>query len=84
MVWRKLLYCIIINKQNTLIENDHIIWEVVADKIMDVVRITSEGNLIDSFKKILVARNLDKHIEGMRIQNMARLYHSDKWEIIKI
>ncbi|MBW3702593.1 hypothetical protein C2U27_20365, partial [Bacillus aerophilus] len=53
----------------------HIIREAVGDGIVDVVKVASEDNLADPFTKTLVARNFDKHVEGMGLRCMTSLLH---------
>ncbi|KAA3461793.1 gag/pol protein [Gossypium australe] len=53
----------------------HIIMEVVADKIMDVVKVTSKDNLMDPFMKTLLDKSFEKHVESIIIWNMTYLLH---------
>ncbi|KAH1114076.1 hypothetical protein J1N35_007454, partial [Gossypium stocksii] len=55
------------------IRKHHIIREAIADEIIDIVKIASENNLANSFTKTLLARNYEKHIKSMEIQNMTHL-----------
>ncbi|KAA3464018.1 gag/pol protein [Gossypium australe] len=52
----------------------HIIKEVVADGIVDVVKVTSEDNLADLFTNTILARSFEEHMESMGMQNMAYLF----------
>ncbi|KAA3461405.1 retrovirus-related pol polyprotein from transposon tnt 1-94 [Gossypium australe] len=60
----------------------HIIKEAIANKIMDVVKVTSEDNLVNLFTKTLLAKSFEKYMESMRMRNMAHLLHQDKLETV--